>query len=70
MSDVDVPFITLHGDKDVLTNPQGSRELFQKAKATDKTFKLYPGLYHDLLHEPEKDQVYADILAWLNSRSK
>ncbi len=69
MPDVTVPFITLHGDQDKLTNPEGSRELFQKAKSIDKTIKIYPGLYHDLLHEPEKDKVYADILAWLNGHN-
>lgn len=69
MPEVDVPFIVLHGDKDVITNPDGSRQLFAKAKATDKTIQIYEGLFHDLLHEPEKDRVYRDILAWLNNRS-
>ena len=68
-ADVKVPFLALHGDRDVLTNPQGSQELYMQAASTDKTLKIYPGLYHDLLHEPEKDQVYQDILAWLNQRS-
>lgn len=64
---MNTPFITLHGDKDVLTNPEGSKELFQKAKTADKMIKIYPGLFHDLLHEPEKEQVANDIVAWLNS---
>ena len=42
MSDVDVPFITLHGDKDVLTNPQGSRELFQKQRLLIKHLNYIP----------------------------
>ena len=29
------------------------------------TLKLYPGFYHELLNEPEREQVLADILAWL-----
>lgn len=70
MPELDIPFITLHGDKDVLTNPEGSQELFAKAKTTDKSIKIYPGVYHDLLHEPEKGQVYADILEWLKAHSQ
>ena len=35
------------------------------AKTDDKTLKLYDGLYHDLLHEPEKLTVEADIETWL-----
>ena len=27
--------------------------------------KEYEGLYHEILNEPEKEQVMADILAWI-----
>jgi acylglycerol lipase len=69
MTDVTIPFIALHGTKDGLTNPDGSRELFKLAKAKDKSIRIYEGLYHDLLHEPEKDKVYGDMVAWLNTRA-
>lgn len=69
MPEVTLPFITLHGTKDGLTNPDGSRELFKTAKSTDKSIRIYEGVYHDLLHEPEKDKVYSDILAWLNGHA-
>lgn len=69
MPDVTIPFIVLHGTKDGLTNPDGSRQLFKVAKAKDKSIRIYEGLYHDLLHEPEKDKVFADMLAWLNAHS-
>lgn len=69
MAEVTVPFIALHGDKDVITNPEGSRELFKTAKSTDKSIKIYAGLFHDLLHEPEKDRVYGDMVVWLNERA-
>jgi hypothetical protein len=25
--------------------------------------------YHDMLHEPERDQIAADVIAWLNART-
>ncbi len=65
---VEVPLLILHGTADRLTNPAGSRELNETAGSKDKTLKLYPGLYHDLLHEPEKEQVMRDIQAWLEAR--
>ncbi len=37
--------------------------------SADKTLKLYPDLYHDILHEPSGGQVTADILDWLNRRA-
>ena len=36
----------------------------------NKTLKLYDGLYHDLFHEPEKDQVTADVIEWLDARRR
>ncbi len=67
-SEVSLPFLVMHGTGDRLTNPEGSKELYRKASSTDKILKLYPGLYHDLLHEPEKAEVASDILAWLEAR--
>lgn len=64
-----VPLLVLHGTADKLTSPKGSEEVFRKAGATDKTLKLYPGLYHDLVHEPEKETVLADIVSWLDARA-
>jgi acylglycerol lipase len=64
-----VPALILHGTADKLTNPEGSKELAARAKSPDKTLKLYPGLVHDLVHEPEKDQVISDIAKWLDSHA-
>ena len=32
----------------------------------DKTLKVYDGLYHEILNEPERDTVLADIRAWID----
>ena len=62
------PLLLLHGTHDRVTDPEGSRRLYAGAGSTDKTLKLYEGLYHDLLHEPERQQVTADLLEWLAAR--
>ena len=69
MEDVEVPLLILHGTADRITNPEGSRELAQRARSTDKTLHLYTGLYHDLLHEPERAMVAADLRRWLEARA-
>jgi alpha-beta hydrolase superfamily lysophospholipase len=69
MAEVSPPLLILHGGADKVTDPEGSRQLKERARATDKTLIVYDGLYHDLLHEPEKDKVFGDILSWLDSRS-
>ncbi|MBQ9648659.1 MAG: lysophospholipase [Oscillospiraceae bacterium] len=43
-------------------------ESFKKAGVRDVELKLYPGLRHEILNEKEKDQVYADIWAWVEKR--
>jgi alpha-beta hydrolase superfamily lysophospholipase len=61
-----VPVLALHGTADEVTPPDGSKELIEAAGG-DKTLKLYAGLYHDLLHEPERAEVMADIIAWIDA---
>ncbi|MEN6494832.1 MAG: lysophospholipase [Thermoguttaceae bacterium] len=65
-----LPLLILHGTGDVVTDPEGSRQLYARADSPDKTLKLYKGLYHDLLHEPEREQVIAELVAWLSQRTK
>lgn len=66
-STLDVPVLAMHRTKGLVTPPSGSKELIDAAKSTDKTLKSYEGLAHDLLHEPEKQQVMDDIAAWLDA---
>ncbi len=68
MVKIDTPFLTMHGQEDKLTMYEGSTDLFQISKAKGKALKLYQAAYHDLLHEPEKDKVFNDMLAWLEGR--
>jgi len=69
MEAIDLPLLILHGTRDIVTDPEGSRELHARARSTDKTLKLYEGLYHDLLREPEKEQITADLIEWLGART-
>jgi acylglycerol lipase len=34
----------------------------------DKTLKIYPGLYHEVHNELEKEAVLNDMVGWLDSR--
>ena len=67
-SEIEVPLLIMHGEADVLTSPSGSREFYTHAASADKTLKLYPGLYHEIFNEPEKDKVLTDMTDWLEAR--
>ncbi|KAL6962961.1 acylglycerol lipase [Sarracenia purpurea var. burkii] len=62
------PFLVLHGSSDTTTDPQASKRLYEEASSADKSIKLLDGLLHDLLFEPERDEIVAGIVDWLNCR--
>jgi alpha-beta hydrolase superfamily lysophospholipase len=68
MESIEVPLLILHGTGDRITDPRGSWELYTRARSADKTLRLYQGLYHDLLHEPEWGKISDEILDWLGQR--
>lgn len=65
---VQTPFLVVHGTADVLANPHWSQQLHERALATDKTIRLYEGLYHETFNEPERDTVLDDLTNWLSTR--
>jgi len=68
LSRLRVPFFVLHGTADSVTDPKASEKLYDVASSSDKTIKLYEGCLHDLLFEPEKEEIKDSIISWLNSR--
>ena len=63
-----LPLLILQGTGDLIVDPKGGQLLHDRAATSDKTLRLYKGLYHDLVHEPERQQVRADLIEWLNDR--
>ena len=43
---------------------------FRKAGVKDLQLKLYPGMRHEILNETNREEVYADLLLWLNTHKK
>jgi alpha-beta hydrolase superfamily lysophospholipase len=62
-----LPLLIVHGSEDALTDPDGSRALYKRASTGDKQLNIYPGLFHEVMNEPEKDRVLHDILTWLDA---
>jgi len=63
-----LPLLILQGGADRMANPDGSRLLHELAGSTDKTLKVYDGLYHEVYNEPEHPQVLRDVESWIESR--
>lgn len=67
---ITLPLLIMHGTKDKATKPAGSQFFFDKAGSRDKTLKLYDEHFHDLLNDLGKEEVMADIVAWINTRNQ
>jgi alpha-beta hydrolase superfamily lysophospholipase len=63
-----LPLLVMHGGEDKLTNPEGSKLVHELAGSSDKTLKIYDGLFHEIFNEPEQDQVLTDVTDWLSKR--
>lgn len=68
----DLPILFIAGDAD----PVGSKgrgvtraaKLMGAAGVADVSLKLYEGMRHEILNELGREEVYQDILAWLDAR--
>jgi Lysophospholipase len=62
------PCLILHGGGDLIVNPDASRYFYEHISSKDKQLKIYDGLFHEILNEPEKDTVLEDIHQWIEAR--
>ncbi|WP_156766587.1 alpha/beta hydrolase [Mycobacterium sp. E2327] len=62
------PLLVVHGSDDRLIAVDGSRRLVECVGSTDVELKVYPGLYHEVFNEPEREQVLGDVVAWISKR--
>lgn len=62
------PLLVVHGSDDRLIPVDGSRRLIECVGSTDVELKVYPGLYHEVFNEPERDQVLSDVVSWISKR--
>lgn len=62
---ITLPMLLLHGEDDSLTPPEGSIFLNDHIGSKEKMLKIYPGLFHEIFNEPEKDAVLTDMTDWI-----
>lgn len=67
----DLPVLITSGEMDPVGNygkdPKLVYDSYIKMGMNDVTLKLYPDDRHEILNELDKEQVFADILAWLEA---
>lgn len=68
----DIPVYLLSGDKDpVGANGEGVKKVAEEIRAVgvkDVTVKLYPDARHEMFNELNREEVWADLISWLESK--
>jgi len=67
-TEFELPVLLIHGSADGLTNPKGSEMLAGKAKSKDKTLQIFPGGYHELINDSDREKVMNLIVDWIKDR--
>jgi len=70
MPKIKLPILIMHGLADQLSDPRGSKLLFERVGSKDKTLKIYDNCYHEICNEPEHEQVLADMENWMTKHLK
>jgi len=63
-----VPVLIMHGDADQITSMSASRQFAEQNAEVE--FQSWPGLYHEIHHEPNKIEVLAFAGNWFDRLRK
>ena len=62
------PLFALHGEDDAICPPDGSRDF--ATAAPRGSYLGLPGMRHEIFNEPQREEVYALVLGWMNRISQ
>ena len=64
-----LPLLAMQGSADALVDPSAAAYVHDRVGSHDRTLRIYPGLYHEIFNEPERDRVLDDLIEWLRART-
>ncbi|MEX0772713.1 MAG: lysophospholipase [Balneolales bacterium] len=68
LDQVTIPVWIGHGSFDSINDPAGSALIMNRIASQDKTLKIFDSLFHEILNEPERDEVMSEISGWIEER--
>lgn len=69
VAEVQVPFYTMAGEREMLVNPQAAKRFYDGASSTDKKYKMADGRWHNLLVEPGCEKIWTAYADWIPERA-
>ncbi len=65
---IDSPTLVVHGNKDAVISPVGSKLLYKMLNVADKKLAIFPDGYHTLIWDSTGPEVFAFIREWMSER--
>ena len=65
---IDTPTLIVHGDRDTVISPLGSKLLYKMLNVADKKLAIFPDGYHTLIWDSTGPEVFAFIREWMAER--
>ena len=59
------PVLILHGEEDKIVPVSFSKQLLENIAVEDKELIVYPGCYHEILNDLDREKVMGNIKDWL-----
>lgn len=66
--EISVPLLFVVSGEDRLVDPAAARRIHDAVTSAPREWHLYPGLRHEVFNELRREEVYADVMAWIDSR--
>jgi len=67
-AEMSIPCLIVHGSADRIIPPEDSRVFYENVTFGDKERRAYEGYYHEVFNDVGKEQVLADVEAWVERR--
>ncbi|GBB85120.1 hypothetical protein RclHR1_01170004 [Rhizophagus clarus] len=66
---ITLPFYICFGSADGINDINAAKEFFDKIPSKEKTWREWPGFYHEMHYEDERYMVIDDYLSWILNRA-
>jgi alpha-beta hydrolase superfamily lysophospholipase len=68
LGELTLPLLVMQGSSDLLVSSQALRDVVAGVASDDLTARLWPGLYHEIFNEPQKQDVLDVLVSWISER--
>ena len=66
----DVPYMLMQAGDDQIVDKRQVREWFNYTSSSEKFYKEWSGLYHELFSEPEREEVFSYAKYFVENRMR